>query len=116
MKDTANTDAQESIAAQLNADVQTVDLDSPIPRASGAITRLTLRKPKAGALRGVALVALANIDVDALRVVLPRISEPILTAAEINEMDPRDLLAVGAAVASFFLSKAEREQLASQTT
>ncbi|MFU1906035.1 phage tail assembly protein [Bordetella avium] len=97
-----------------NPDVEVVSLDYPIKRSSGDITQLTLRKPKAGALRGVTLMALAQIDVQALKIVLPRICDPILSPAEIIDMDPADLMSVGATVASFFLSKAEKS--AFQTT
>lgn len=94
-------------------DLKSVDLDEPIKRASGDIARLLIRKPKAGALRGVTLMALIQVDVQALTTVLPRVCEPILTPAEIRDLDPADLLNVGATVASFFMSKAER--LAIQT-
>ncbi|CAO3872246.1 phage tail assembly protein [Achromobacter mucicolens] len=94
-------------------DVKSVDLDEPIKRSSGEIKRLLIRKPNAGALRGVTLMALVQVDVQALRTVLPRVCDPILTPAEINALDPADLLNTGATLASFFMSKAER--LAIQT-
>lgn len=106
--------SQDQAAAVIDTpDLKSVDLDEPIKRASGDITRLMIRKPKAGALRGVTLMALVQVDVQALRTVLPRVCDPIITPAEIGELDPADLLNVGATVASFFMSKAER--LAIQT-
>ena len=81
-------------------------------RASGDIARLLIRKPKAGALRGVTLMALVQVDVQALTTVLPRVCEPILTPAEIRDLDPADLLNVGPR-SPVFMSKAER--LAIQT-
>ncbi|MGQ5277846.1 phage tail assembly protein, partial [Xanthomonas arboricola pv. corylina] len=48
-------------------------------------------------------------DVTALATLLPRISSPTLTTADVNAMDPADLLAVGQEVALFFLPKAQRE-------
>jgi len=83
-------------------------LDEPIKRGDSLITELTVRKPKAGALRGVSLIDLANLSVTALQVVLPRITEPTLTAHDIANMDPADLLAVGAEVGAFLVSKADR--------
>lgn len=94
-------------------DLKSVDLDEPIKRAGGEIARLLIRKPKAGALRGVTLMSLVQVDVQALCTVLPRVCDPILTPAEIRDMDPADLLSAGATLASFFISKAER--LAIQT-
>lgn len=98
-------------AALADENVKTVHLDEPITRASGAIRALNIRKPKAGALRGVTLTALVSVDVGALRVVLPRVCDPILTPAEINNLEPQDLLSVGATLASFFISRAEREAI-----
>ena len=95
----------------MNNDTQTqavIILDEPIKRGDSLITELTVRKPKAGALRGVSLIDLANLSVSALQVVLPRITEPTLTAHDIANMDPADLLAVGAEVGAFLVSKADR--------
>ncbi|WP_459614367.1 phage tail assembly protein [Bordetella sp. 2513F-2] len=99
---------QSPAAASQDAGAQTVTLDEPIRRGDQVIERLTIRKPTSGALRGVTLVALSQIDVIALQTVLPRICEPILTKQEIANLDPADLMAVGATVASFFMSKADR--------
>lgn len=99
-------------AAVIDTDnVKSVDLDEPIKRSSGEIKRLLIRKPNAGALRGVTLMALVQVDVQALRTVLPRVCDPILTPAEINDLDPADLLNTGATLASFFMSKAERQAI-----
>ncbi|MGX9694910.1 phage tail assembly protein [Achromobacter anxifer] len=107
---TKTTEVQQAAAtpAVTNPEVQVVILDYPIKRNSGDITQLAIRKPKAGALRGVTLMALAQIDMKALETVLPRICDPILAPVEIINMDPADLMSVGATVASFFLSKADK--------
>ncbi|SAI47515.1 Phage tail protein E [Bordetella ansorpii] len=97
-----------------NPNLRTVTLDEPIQRNGQDIATLTIRKPNTGALRGVTLVALAQIDVAALQIVLPRICDPILTPAEIAALDPADLMSVGAEVASFFIPKAQRASF--QTT
>ena len=116
MTDTTTPNAHPQVANQLAAvidtdNVKSVDLDEPIKRSSGEIKRVLIRKPNAGALRGVTLMALVQVDVQALRTVLPRVCDPILTPAEINELDPADLLTVGATLASFFMSKAERQAI-----
>jgi len=111
---TPNADPQAASlpAAFIDTDnVKSVDLDEPIKRSTGEIKRVLIRKPNAGALRGVTLMALVQVDVQALRTVLPRVCDPILTPAEINELDPADLLTVGATLASFFMSKAERQAI-----
>ena len=88
------------------ADVREIELESPIERGTAApITRLTLRRPDAGALRGLSLMDLAQLDVTALQRLLPRISSPMITAADARKLDPADLFSIGAEVAGFLLKK-----------
>ncbi|GLO54782.1 hypothetical protein PPUJ20066_08180 [Pseudomonas putida] len=99
----------ETAAPAKNLNEETIALDTPIIRGETQIDTLTLRKPMSGELRGVSLVDLANMDVQALRKVLPRISSPSLTDIEIGRMDPADLLQCGVAVGSFLLKRSDRE-------
>ncbi|MBN7122434.1 hypothetical protein BSU01_12050 [Erwinia billingiae] len=82
-----------------------VVLDTPIQRGKETITQITLRKPLSGSLRGTRLQALMDMDVNAMMVVLPRISLPALQPHEINEMDPADLLLLSVEVVTFLLPK-----------
>lgn len=86
-----------------------VPLDQPITRGEQTITQINVRKPGAGELRGLKLTDVLQLDVTALATLLPRISSPTLTTADVNAMDPADLLAVGQEVQVFFLPKAQRE-------
>lgn len=90
----------------------TIALDYPIQRGEQTINTITLRKPNAGELRGIKLVDLLQMDVGAVATLLPRITEPTLTAADVNKLDPADLVAIGTATAGFFLPKAQQEFLA----
>lgn len=92
---------------------ETIELDEPIQRGSTTIAELQLRKPKAGELRGVSLMELAQMDIQALRKVLPRITAPALTDAEIGNMAPADIMQCGVAVAGFLLTKKQRDQAGS---
>lgn len=87
-----------------------VVLDEPIVRGNTTITQVELRKPMAGELRGVALSDLLNLEVNALRKVLPRITTPTLTDIEVGRMDPADLLDAGAKVAGFLLKKSAKAE------
>lgn len=86
---------------------KTITLDSPIKRGDIELDRITIIKPAGTAwMRGVKLTDLLQMDTVALATVLPRITEPALTGAEINaKLDPADLLQIGAEVASFLLPK-----------
>tara|TARA_Y100001968_G_scaffold64483_1_gene55242 strand:- start:16912 stop:17280 length:369 start_codon:yes stop_codon:yes gene_type:complete len=107
---TMETPEQPKAEAQAQpANSQLIELDEPIKRGTTEITEVTLRKPVSGELRGVSLMELANMDVLALRKVLPRISSPSLTDVEVGRMDPADLMQCGVAVASFLLTKKARQ-------
>lgn len=87
---------------------ETITLDTPIGRGQQTLTEIVVRKPDSGSLRGASLNDLLHMDVNALIVVLPRLTSPALTAVEITRMDPADLLQLGGAVASFLLPKSAK--------
>jgi hypothetical protein len=106
--------ATEAGGAMLDAiAANTHTLDTPIVRGEQTITHVTLAKPAAGALRGTSLAALVNLDVDALRKVLPRISTPTLTEMDVAIMDPADLVALGGIFAGFLMPKALKASMES---
>ena len=82
-----------------------ITLDEPLKRGEQTITRLTLRKPMSGELRGVALSDLLNLEVSAIIKVLPRVTAPSLTEPEVARLDPADLVQLGSKVAGFLLPK-----------
>ena len=92
-----------------------VTLETPIKRGEQTIEEVTLRKPAAGELRGTSLSALMNLDIDALQKVLPRISSPMLTEADVAQLDPADLVQLGSVFAGFLLTKAAQASMASRT-
>ena len=88
--------------------MNTLTLDTPIKRGDTDITELSLRKPLAGELRGIALTDLIQMDVDALAKVLPRITTPALTEHEVGRMDIADLMQAGIVVSGFLLPNASK--------
>ncbi|MEQ4541148.1 MAG: phage tail assembly protein [Billgrantia sp.] len=115
MTKTQETNTAEATAAATPAPAaapgiptETVELDTPLTRGSQTVTHVTVRKPLSGALRGVTLTDVMNLDVQALTRVLPRITEPALTEAEVRNMDPADLVQLGSEVANFLVPKKHR--------
>lgn len=84
---------------------KSVDLDAPIKRGNSTVKSIVVRKPNAGSLRGAALTDLLQMDVQTLIKVLPRVTEPALSEAELRELNPADLFQLGEAVSSFLLPK-----------
>lgn len=88
-----------------------IPLETPIQRGEQKITSITLRKPKSGELKGCSLADLAQLEVSALARVLPRISAPTLTAFEVDNLDPADLMKLGTEVVGFLLPASARASL-----
>ena len=95
-------------------DIRTVTLDTPVQRGETTVDRLQLRKPRSGELRGLSLVDLGQLKVDALTKLIPRISIPNLSEAEVGNMEPADLLACGAEIGSFLLQRSQRMDVLGQ--
>ena len=88
------------------AQLKTVSLSEPIIMGVDQITSLSIRRPKAGEMRGLNMVNLAQMDVDAYFELLPRICTPIIPSEVIQEhMDIADLVACMKAVSEFFEGK-----------
>lgn len=85
-----------------------IELDEPLKRGEQTIDSITLRKPKSGELRGVSLADVLQMQTDALITLIPRLSSPSLTAAEVRQMDPADLVQCGGEIAGFLLTKRAR--------
>lgn len=106
MTDKTPAQQEDQPTAELpKVDSVTVELDTHIRRGNKTITEVTVRKPLSGALRGVALTDVMNLDVTALTKVLPRITDPVLVEPEIRNMDPADLVQLGSEVANFLVPK-----------
>ncbi|MNC10179.1 Phage tail protein E [compost metagenome] len=78
-----------------------ITLETPVKRGEEVIKTLTFTKPNAGTLRGVSLADVASSDVNALIKVLPRMTYPALTEAEIIRMELPDMMTLAAKVIGF---------------
>ncbi|MGL6554425.1 phage tail assembly protein [Aeromonas veronii] len=82
-----------------------VTLDTPIQRGETTITEINVRKPQSGELRGLNMNDIVQLDVNALTKLLPRITTPMLTEADIIALDPADLMQLGQEAANFLVPK-----------
>ncbi|WP_311968577.1 phage tail assembly protein [Pseudomonas baltica] len=89
---------------------ETVELDTPIVRGEAPIDSVVIRKPRSGELRGLSLIDVMQMDVLALRKLLPRITTPALTDHEIGNMDPADLVQMGTVITNFLLPKSAKAE------
>lgn len=108
MTDQATDTAIDKAEAAKAGTFETIELVEPITRGAKTIETLTLRKPKAGELRGLTLSDVIGLEIAAILKLIPRISEPALTPDECQELDPADLTEIGGTIRGFFMTKAER--------
>ncbi|MBK0062613.1 MULTISPECIES: phage tail assembly protein [unclassified Acinetobacter] len=85
----------------INPDVESIDLDQPIKMGSIEITQLEIRKPNVPALQGIKIAELLQGDVDAICKVIPRVTNPTLTRAQIIQLEPSDIAQIGAVLMLF---------------
>lgn len=88
---------------------ETVHLSAPIVRGETEIASLTLRKPRAGELRGLSLQDIMTTEITALLTLIPRITEPPLTAEETDHLESQDLSEIGGAIRGFFMTRGEKQ-------
>lgn len=105
----AVTEAPGTPVSDSTPDPNSFTLFTPIVRGDLSITRITLRRPNTEALRGTQLAPLAQMDVDQVLTVLPRITSPILTAAEVARMDPADLMKAAGIITGFLFPAIAKE-------
>jgi len=82
-----------------------ITLTAPLMRGEMKIETVEVTKPNSGALRGTRLADLCGSDVDALMIVLPRITQPNLTKAECMALEPSDLVQLAGVVIGFLSPK-----------
>lgn len=92
--------------------LNTVTLSAPVRIDGQAVTEITLRKPMTGELRGLSMIDILRMDVNAMIRLLPRISQPPLSERQLaNEIAPEDFTDLASRTVLFF---ARREQLEGQ--
>ncbi|HEI9754810.1 MULTISPECIES: phage tail assembly protein [Proteus] len=89
----------------VNGDQATVTLEQPLMRGETKIDKVTVLKPNSGALRGVRLQPLMDMDVDSMMQVLPRITMPTLTKNDVLSLAAGDLVNLSVQVVNFLLPK-----------
>lgn len=87
-----------------------VNLTQPILRGEKQMTEIKVRKPNVAALKGLKLLDLFQSDVNAWIELLPRITTPTLTKADINRMDVADLTQLIGDSVSLMSGNAEDEE------
>ena len=87
-----------------------VPLETPLTTRGEPIDTLRLRRPKSGELRGLSIAKLGQLDYDEIRKLLPRITQPVLIAEEVDAIDPADMIEIAGEVADFLFTKRRKAE------
>ncbi len=87
---------------------KTITLNTPITRGDTHISSLEMREPLAGDLRGLSLHSVLTFDIDAMVILLPRITQPALIDSEIKKMRIRDITTLAQEVAGFLVDEMDQ--------
>ncbi|WP_372069789.1 phage tail assembly protein (plasmid) [Tistrella mobilis] len=93
-----------------------VTLDTPVTIDGAEVREITLHRPLTGQLRGIRLLEVHTLNVDAVAAVLVRTSQPVLTEGAIDLMDPADFTALAQAVLGFFEASTSIPPISSPTS
>lgn len=84
--------------------MKTLTLSKPLTSGTDTVKELTLRRPTAGDLRGIKLQGIADMDVNTVLTLLPRLCTTPLAPSAVNDLDPADMMAVCEVLAGFFVA------------
>ena len=104
----ANSAEETATAAPAKTGLVEIILENPISRGADQLTAISLREPKSGELRGLSLSAIAQMEIDELTKLLPRITMPNLIAEEVAQLSLPDLMQFATGVAGFFLTRDQK--------
>ena len=87
-----------------------VTLDTPIKRNEKEFTEITVLKPTVAALKGLKMFDVLQMDVDALQVLLPRVTQPMLHKNDFINMEVADFTELVTAVIGFLAKNSAEEE------
>ncbi|BFM36231.1 phage tail assembly protein [Acinetobacter towneri] len=86
---------------QNQANTKNIPLDFGFQRGENKVTEITLVKPNTGHCRGLSLKDVLSFEINALAVLLPRITLPAMTAQEVYSLELMDTLKIAEGITGF---------------
>lgn len=90
-----------------------VKLTQPIKRGDKEFTEITVTKPTIPALKGLKMLDVLQSDVNALTVLLPRVTQPMLHKNDFDSMEVSDFVELAGAAINFLVPTSDSEATAS---
>ncbi|MGC6408479.1 phage tail assembly protein [Bisgaard Taxon 45] len=88
--------------ANLNT-TKSIVLSTPIQRGDQEIKEIQVLKPTVQALKGLKMFDVVQVDVNAMEILLPRITVPKLHKADFAQMDIEDFTELATAAVNFLV-------------
>lgn len=86
-----------------------VKLTQPIKRGDKEFTEITVTKPTIPALKGLKMLDVLQSDVNALTVLLPRVTQPMLHKNDFDSMEVSDFVELAGAAINFLVPTSDSE-------
>ncbi|MDY4279635.1 MAG: phage tail assembly protein [[Pasteurella] mairii] len=90
-----------------------VKLTQPIKRGDKEFTEITVTKPTIPALKGLKMLDVLQSDVNALTVLLPRVTQPMLHKNDFDSMEVSDFVELAGAAINFLVPTSDSEETVS---
>ncbi|MFY1027603.1 phage tail assembly protein [Actinobacillus seminis] len=90
-----------------------VKLTRPIKRGDKEFTEIIVTKPTIPALKGLKMLDVLHSDVNALTVLLPRVTQPMLHKNDFDSMEIHDFVDLAGAALNFLVPTSDSEETAS---
>ena len=91
-----------------------ITLTNPITRGENQITEITVNKPTVPALKGLKMFDVLQVDVDAIHVLLARVTAPVLHKSDLVTIVVADFTELAAAADGFLGKNSEVETEANE--
>jgi len=92
-----------------NENSKVITLTNPLVRGENKITEITVNKPTVPALKGLKMFDVLQMDVDALQVLLTRVTNPVLHKSDFSTMEVADFTELAALAVGFLGKNSEAE-------
>ena len=95
------TQEQAQNQETIKANTKVIELKDGFQRVNQIVKEITLVKPNTGHCRGLSLKDVLSFEINALAVLLPRITLPAMTAQEVYSLELMDTLKIAEGITGF---------------
>ena len=103
------TQEQAQNQETIKANTKVIELKDGFQRVNQIVKEINLVKPNTGHCSGLSLQKVLSFDIDALSVLLPRITLPAMTSEEVYKLELMDTLKIAEGITHFLENTANSQ-------